>query len=191
MPLKKNPHHQPKMFGAKQGQNTDPGFSLVEVVVAMFIITILMLGAFAAMTYAIKYNSGNKARAQAVEVLQQEVERYRAAKFNSTTTDSYESPPPPGLCLLSDLRDLRGRGPSKCRILAMDGSGFTYMVTSSVDNDPSAPGVQDELYVCRSPQGDSMPCALKEIKIEVKLEAPKPGWETVPITVVFRRVRGN
>jgi len=156
------------------------------------IIMILMLGAFGAMTYAIKYNAGNKVRAQAIEVLQQEVERYRAAKFNSTTTDNFASPNNPGVCLESDLRDLRGRSASTCRLFAFDGYGLTpYTVTSSVDNDPSTPGIQTESYVCHSPQGVTMPCALKEIKIEVRLAEPGAGWETAPATAVFRRVRGN
>jgi len=168
------------------------GFTLIEVVIAMLIIMILMLGAFGAMTYAIKYNAGNKMRSQATEVLQQEVERYRAAKFNSTTTDNFASPADPGLCLESGLRDLRGHGPSKCRVYAFDGYGDTpYTVTSSVDNDPSTPDIQTESYSCHSPQGDTMPCALKEIKIEVKPSDPGAGWDTIPATAVFRRVRGN
>ena len=171
---------------------SNQGFTLVEVVISMLIIMVLMLGAFGAMTYAIKYNSGNKARSQAIEVLQQEVERYRAAKFNSTTTDNFASPADPNVCLESALRDLRGRAASKCRVYAFDGYNLTpYTVTSSVDNDPSTSGIQDETYVCHSPQGDTIPCAIKEIKIEVKPAGPDWGWEAVPVTAVFRRVRGN
>jgi prepilin-type N-terminal cleavage/methylation domain-containing protein len=185
--------HRPNSAGLLRGENTDLGFTLIEVVIAMLIIMVLMLGAFGTITYAIKYNAGNKAREQAVEVLQQEVERYRAAKFNSTTTDGFASPAEPDVCLLSDRRDLRGRGPSKCRVFASDDNGLTpYTVTSSVDNDPSTPGIQDESYVCHAPQGDVMPCTMKEIKIEVKLTGPGPGWETAAgVTAVFRRVRGN
>ena len=158
----------------------------------MLVIMILMLGALQVIAFAIKYNSGNKTRSQAVAVLQQEVERYRSAKFNSTTTDSFASPAAPDLCRLNDLRDLRGRTPSRCRVIANDGSGMTFTVTSSVDNDPFTPGIQDESYVCRSPQGNTMPCALKEIGIEVRLAAPNPGWENaIPVKAVFRRVRGN
>ncbi|HTK25344.1 MAG TPA: type II secretion system protein [Pyrinomonadaceae bacterium] len=179
-------------MSSKEYNLSDRGFTLIEVVISMLIIMILMLGAFGAMTYAIKYNAGNKVRAQAIEVLQQEVERYRAAKFNSTTTDSFPSPADPDVCLESSLRDLRGRSPSKCRVYAFDGYGLTpYTVTSSVDNDPSTPGIQTESYACHSPQGATMPCAIKEIKIEVRPAQPGAGWESVPATAVFRRVRGN
>jgi prepilin-type N-terminal cleavage/methylation domain-containing protein len=65
----------------------EKGFSLVEVVVAMTILLIVLLGVFATFTYAVSYNAGNNARSQALTVLQQEVELLRSKKFTPTITD--------------------------------------------------------------------------------------------------------
>jgi len=170
--------------------NSEQGFSMIEVVIALVIIMIALLGVFATLTYAVTYNAGNKSRSQTLAVMQQEVERYRAAKFNSTTTDSNASPASPGACLTTGLRDLRGRNESTCLVTAVDNRQFE--VRSKVDNDPSVAGVQVEGYQCLSPQNAPIPCAIKEITIEVRLAAPSPGWQTaIPMKTVLRRTRGN
>ena len=171
---------------------TEAGFSLVEACIALVVIMVAMLGVFSTLLFAINYNAGNKARSQAGAVMQREIERYRSAKFNSTRTDSYVSPASPGYCLDTGLRDLRGRPKSKCTVIANDGTGLTFTVSSAVDNDPFVPGIQDESYICRTPQGLAIPCAIKEIRIEVQLEAGNPGWQSaMPAIAIFRRVRGN
>ena len=88
---------------ARANRNIDTGFSLIEVVIALVIIMIVMLGAFAVLAYAVNYNAGNKMRAQAVAIMQQEVERYRSAKFNSTTTDNFASPADPDRSCVSTI----------------------------------------------------------------------------------------
>jgi len=169
--MEKNRSIHPKRPLNKELENEE-GFSMIEVVIALVIIMIALLGVFATLTYAVTYNAGNKSRSQTLAVMQQEVERYRAAKFNSTTTDSNASPASPGLCLTNGLRDLRGRADSTCLVTAVDGRQFE--VTSKVDNEPNVADVQDETYICRSPQGAAITCAIKEITIEVKLAAPAP-----------------
>jgi prepilin-type N-terminal cleavage/methylation domain-containing protein len=150
------------------------GFSLIEVMIALIVIMIAMLGVFTVFTYAIMYNAGNRSRSEAVAVLQQEVERIRAAKFNTTTTDAI---------LLGGVQTQR----------TITGSaGSTFTVDVSVDNAPDVAGVQDEAYQCLTPQNTNIPCTLKEIVMTVRLAAPSPGWQTaVPATVTIRRVRGN
>lgn len=54
--------------------NDEGGFSLVEVVFAMIILLIVLLGVFITFAYAVNYNAGNSARAQALTILQKEVE---------------------------------------------------------------------------------------------------------------------
>jgi len=165
---------------ADEKQNGNPafrsngGFSLVEVVVALLIIMIGLLGVFTVFTYAIVYNSGNKSRAQALQILQQEVEQIRAARFNQFIVDPV----------------LQGGVKPRKTVTAAD--GFVFTVDVSVDNDPFVAQVQDDSHVCRSPQNAAVPCTLKEITVLVRLAAPSPGWQTaVPATVVLRRVRGN
>ncbi|MEQ1762446.1 MAG: type II secretion system protein [Pyrinomonadaceae bacterium] len=172
--------------------NSERGFTLIEVVISMVILLVVVLGALSMLALSITYNSGNKARAQATAVMQQEIERYRSAKFNSTSTDSYENSASPNLCRTTGMRDLRGREKSECIVIANDGSGRTFTVGSSVDNEPLVHGIQVESYVCQSPQGAAIPCTVKDITVEVRLAEPNPGWQvSSPAKAVVRRVRGN
>ena len=140
------------------------GFTLIEVVVALVIITVALLGIFATFTYAINYNAGNNSRAQALAVLQQEVEQIRAAKFTPYSTDT---------TLTGGVKALK-------TVNSADGSAFNVQII--VDNNPFAANVQDE----------TTPTSLKEVTITVTLASPTPGWQTsVPATVILRRVRGN
>lgn len=156
------------------GRGREAGFSLIEVVIALIIIMIGLLSVAAVFTFAITQNAGNKSRAQALAVLQQEAEQIRSAKFNGTTTDPI----------------LEG-GPKAQRMVTAE-NGNAFLVDVTVDNDPTVAGVQLEAYVCLSPQGEAIPCSLKEITITVSFAAPTPGWQTaVPAVLRLRRVRGN
>ena len=162
------------------------GFTLIEVVVSLLIIMVVLLGVFSVFTYTILYNAGNKSRSQALTVLQQEVERYRAAKFNAGSPTDNFTPGTPD----NGRRDLTGGTKAVRTVTATNGLVFTVKVW--VDNDPSVSGIQDETYQCLSPQGAPIPCTLKEVTIEAQLAMPSPGWQTsVPARVVMRRVRGN
>jgi prepilin-type N-terminal cleavage/methylation domain-containing protein len=145
---------------------SEAGFSLIEVAVAMVVILIALLGVFFTLTYAITYNAGNNSRAQALAVLQEEVERLRALKFTPYFTDA----------------DLRG-GERPVRIVESVNGG-TFGVRVTVDNDPEAEGTQTEADVPNP--------TIKEIEVRVRLEHPSPGWQAaVPATIVMRRVRSN
>ncbi|HEY2865550.1 MAG TPA: prepilin-type N-terminal cleavage/methylation domain-containing protein [Pyrinomonadaceae bacterium] len=167
-------------------QRAESGFSMIEVVFALVIIMIALLGVMTVFTYSIQYNQGNKTRSLALAVLQQEVERYRAAKFNSSATDNFTPGSPD-----DGRRDLTGGTKAQRFVTTTDGNQFSVDVT--VDNDPSVAGVQNETYVCLSPQGTALSaCTVKEVTIRVNLAAPSPGWRTaVPATVVMERSRGN
>src|SRR6476469_6298049 len=73
---------------AIEKRSGEQGFTLVETTCALVIILISLLGVAFSFTYAINYNAGNQSRAQALALLQQEVEQIRAAKFTPTVTDS-------------------------------------------------------------------------------------------------------
>lgn len=159
---------------AHEASGREAGFSLIEVVIALLIVMIGLLSVAAVFTFAITQNAGNKSRAQALTVLQQEAEQIRSAKFNSTTTDAI---------LLGGVRPER---------LVTAENGNAFRVNIEVDNDPTVGGRQIETDTCLSPQGDVIPCALKEITITVSFAAPTPGWQTaVPAVLRLRRVRGN
>ena len=144
----------------------EKGFTLVETTCALVIILISLLGIAFSFTYAINYNAGNQSRAQALGLLQQEVEQIRAAKFTPNVTDPA----------------LTGGVKASRSVLSPTGTHFT--VQDTVDNDPFTAGVQDDTAAPNS--------TLKEITIIIRLEAPSPGWQTaVPATVVLRRTRSN
>ena len=187
-------------FDSSTSQNTQTskngaaGFSLIEVVIALVIIMIALLGVAAVFGYTIVYNAGNKSRAQALTVLQQEVERYRAAKFNAGSAPDNYTPGDPD----DGRRDITG-GIKAQRTVTAD-NGYVFLVDVMVDDDPFTPNPgtppqpqeEDNGYVCTSPQGDAIDCTIKEITIRVTLAAPSPGWQTaIPATIVLRRVRGN
>ena len=139
------------------------GSSLVEVTIAMVIFLIALLGVFITFTYAVNYNAGNNSRAQALAILQQEVEQLRAAKFTSGGTDD----------------SLKG-GKKARRISTLAGGG-RFRVDITVDDDPITAGTQTDSTK-----------TIKEIKVEVALDNPTPGWQTsVPAVIFLRRVRGN
>ena len=157
-------------------QREEAGFSLVEVAIAMLIILIALLGVFATFTYAISYNAGNNSRAQAIAVLQREVELLRSAKFTPTVTDAYT----PGIPD-DGRRDIRGGVKASRATTSADGNRF--LVDTKIDNDPLTDDIQS------TNEGTT---TIKEITVTVKLDSPTPGWQTsVPATVVLRRVRAN
>lgn len=176
---------------ARKLKKGSAGFSLIEVVIALVILMIALLGVAAVFGYTIVYNAGNKSRAQALTVLQEEVERYRAAKFNAGSAPDNYTPGDPD----DGRRDITG-GIKGQRTVTAD-NGYVFLVDVTVDDDPFAanttgPQEEDEGYECTTPQGDVVDCTIKEITISVTLAAPSPGWQVaVPATVVLRRVRGN
>jgi prepilin-type N-terminal cleavage/methylation domain-containing protein len=148
-------------------KKSEEGFSLVEVVIAMMVFLVALLGVFATFTYAINYNAGNNSRAQALAILQQEVELMRSAKFTPAITDP----------------SLTGGTKAARAPTFPPASGGSYIVEIKVDNDPSTAAID-------SP-GDTT-TTLKEVTVTVKLDSPTPGWQTsVPATVILRRVRAN
>src|SRR5438874_44877 len=148
------------------GRDCEAEFSLIEVVCALVIILIALLGVVFAFTYAITYNAGNSSRSQCLAVLQQEVEQIRAAKFTSVFTDS----------------TLTGGTKAPKSVTSLTGSIFTVQIV--IDNDPLTAGIQDDTAV-PSP-------TLKEITVTAQLSSPSPGWQTaIPATIVTRRVRAN
>lgn len=141
----------------------EKGFSLVEVIIAMVVLLVALLGIFTVFTFCINYNAGNNSRAQALSVLQQETELLRCAKFTPFITDA----------------NLTGGEKPPKLVVSADGSRF--VVNTVVDDDPFINGIQTDFSK-----------TLKEITVTVRLESPTPGWQTaVPTITVLRRVRAN
>lgn len=146
-------------------RDEEAGFSLVEATCAMIILLIALVGVATTFTYAINYNAGNNSRAQALAVLQQEVEQLRSAKF---------TPAPNGM-------DASLAGGTKTAKTISSADGRRFRIQTVVDDDPLTTGVQIDNTK-----------TIKEISVTVTLDNPTPGWQTaVPATVILRRVRAN
>jgi prepilin-type N-terminal cleavage/methylation domain-containing protein len=144
----------------------DKGYTLIEVIIALIIIMVALLGVVHAFTYAIAYNAGNSSRAQALALLQDKVEVLRSRKFTSSFMDP----------------ELAGHAMTAETVVAPN--NFAFRVEVKIDNDPSTSDIEEEADLPNS--------SLKEISVTVSLEAPTPGWQSaVPVTAVLRRTRGN
>jgi Tfp pilus assembly protein PilV len=156
----------------------DDGFTLVEVIIALVILMISVMGIFAVFAYATVYNTGNSMRSQALSTLQAEAEKIRSAKFTPTITDNYTPGTPD-----DGRRDLTGGTKAARTVTAVNGT--TYTVQTIVDNDPFTVGVQNDAAV-PNPK-------LKEITLTVTPQSSRPGsWVVAnPVRVVYRRVRAN
>lgn len=144
-------------------KKSEEGFTLVEVVIALLIFLVAVMGVFATFAYAVNYNAGNNSRTRALVVLQQEVENLRSAKFTPSITDS----------------SLAGGTHTNKPVTTSD--GYAYVVAKKVDDDPFTNGIQTDNSK-----------TIKEITITVTLASPTPGWQSaVPSTVIMRRVRAN
>lgn len=154
------------MFKFVKKTSNESGFSLVEVICALVILLIALLGVFVTFTYSVNYNAGNSSRSQALSLLQEEVEQMRSKKFTPDFTHS----------------DLYGGVKADRHITAYNGNKFKIAV--SIDNDPTTPAVIDS--------NEALDPTIKQISITVTLDSPTPGWQTaVPATVLLQRVRGN
>jgi type II secretory pathway pseudopilin PulG len=151
--------------------SSEDGFSLIEAAIALVIILIALLGVAWSISAAITYNAGNNNRAKTLAVLQQEVERLRSAKFTPTFTDN--------TLLGCDLG-------AACSTSTVTSESLSFLITKTIDNDPSTSDVDDESEVL------SADTSFKEIKVSATLANPSPGWQTaVPAEVVLRRVKSN
>jgi type II secretory pathway pseudopilin PulG len=150
-------------------KGAEAGFSLVELVIAILVMTVMLLGTLTVFTFAVQYNRGNNLRSQALSVLQQEAEIYRSSKFTPAVTDA---------TLLGGVKTTK---------IATAADGTAYLVNTTVDNDPATSGIQSSETM---PSGS--PCTLKEIKITVTPQNAQAAWQRAVVAeVVIQRVQGN
>lgn len=142
--------------------NGQRGFSLIEVLIALTILLIALLGVFYTFTYAVNYNFGNSLRIQAIEIIQKELETLQCAKFSANGID----------------QSLLGGEKTPKLVTTADGNNFLVQII--IDDDPFVNGIQIDNSK-----------TLKEITITIKGESSSASWQTaVPSQIIFRRVRG-
>lgn len=178
---------------------------MIEMIIALIILFIAVLGVFAAITYATKWNHGNSQRSQASAVMQREIELLRSAKFTPTlvsnTTYHQHGLPncPADIDVDPGSRDLTGGVKETEYRCGVDGTVYEVRVT--IDDDTSTSGIQTYPWPQPSPIPSPAPpvAHLKEITIEVIPVSPEgqtragaQTWVTGNrIYAVFRRVRAN
>ncbi len=160
-------------------RKTEAGSSLVEVIIALLILTIAVLGVLGVFAYATQLNTGNSNRSQALSVLQKEVELLRSAKFTPAVVSNSTTATP--TCATADDggRDVTGGIKATQRRCGADGT--VYFVETTIDDDPFAAGTQVNAAL-----------TMKEITLTVTPIGANGTWITAYRTrAVFRRVRAN
>lgn len=159
-------------------RNTESGFSLVEMVIALLILLIAVMGVFAAFAYSTKFNRGNSQRSQAVSVFQREIELLRSAKFTPSVVSNVTTATPTCASIDDGKRDITGGVKTAQRRCGIDGT--VYLVNTTVDDAPGVTGLVDAA------------AGLKEITLEVTPQGADGAWVTANrVRMVFRRVRAN
>ena len=163
-------------FAAKK--NRESGFTLIEMVIALLILLVVVLGVFAAFTYATKWNRGNSQRSQAVSVFQREIELLRSAKFTPAVVSSVTTATPTCASPDDGQRDITGGVKAMQIRCGIDGT--VYMINTTVDDDPDTAGLVNPA------------ATLKEITLESTPAGADGNWVTANrVRIVLRRVRAN
>ena len=173
-----------------EGRKSQRGFTLIEMLIALLILLVAVMGVFAAITYATKYNRGNSQRSQALAVMQREVELLRSAKFTPTVVNNVTTPTPTCATADNGSRDITGGVKAVQLRCGIDGT--MYLVETTIDDDPA-------LDLIQTYPGPTPAAVMKEITIGVTPVSPEgqtaAGQETWvtgnPVFIVFRRVRAN
>ena len=147
----------------KRDSSKEQGFTLLETVIAMVILTVSLLSVVTIFTSSVNFNSGNTVRTQALAILQQEVEVLRSAKFTPQITDATLS------------------GGTKPLVNRTSANNTVFQIQVIVDDDPFTDLVQTDATK-----------TLKEITVTATPINARENWvSAVPTRVVLRRVRAN
>lgn len=166
-------------FDAERRVRSQAGFSLIEMVVALVILLIAVMGVFAAFAFATKLNRGNSQRSQSVSVFQREIELLRSAKFTPAITSNVTTATPTCTSPDDGQRDITGGVKATQYRCGIDGT--EYLVDTTIDDDPYTGGVQV------NPNTN-----FKEITLEATPMGADGQWVTANrIRIVLRRVRSN
>ncbi len=139
---------------------------MVEVIVASSIMIILCVGILSVFSYVVKVNSGENLRAQALSVLQLEVEYYRSLKFV-----------PVGSSTVLDGKTATSMG------TRTSADGRVFNITVTIDNDPNTSGIQTT---------GNTTTKFKEITISAVPQTTQTGWlSNLQTNVTIQRVRSN
>ena len=156
------------------------GFTIVEVIIAGVILSILCVGLLTTYSTVTQYNRGNDVRAQALVVLQREVEEFRSFRFVPGTTDARLN----AKTLTTYKTGVLSKNPDG--VVGTEDDGLLFNILVSIDNDPTnSVGTAVDAI-------SEMDCRFKQITIEAVLQKPEQGWlADLRTRVEIQRVRSN
>jgi Tfp pilus assembly protein PilV len=141
----------------------ESGFSLVEALIAILIMTIAITGIIGVFSYSAGVNSKNRRRTQSAIIAQSQIEAFRFEIFTNT--------------LVSNAL----QGGSKATVYTVGDDGFNYAVDVTVDDDPFTNGIQTNSAT-----------KIKEITVTVTPVGSENSWVTAsPALLVTRRSKSN
>jgi Tfp pilus assembly protein PilV len=111
------------LVNGRDSGSAERGFTLLEAVIALLLMTIVALGSATLFSFSIYNNSGASDRATSMAIAQEALELLRGAQLSSTATD-------PGLAggTTTQLNIIRG--------------GRRFNLTKTIDDDPATAGTQ-------------------------------------------------
>ena len=138
------------------------GFSIVEVIIAALIVSILCIGVLTVFSQVVNINRGNATRLQALQILDSEIDSYKSMSFAAGSVDQR---------LLA--------GPPVSRIVT-SADGMQFDVSVEISDLPNQTLAQIPL-----PEN----VTLKRITISVSREDGGSEWSSKPVSMTFLRVR--
>lgn len=98
------------MSNNKQHAHGQQGFTLVEIMIALLVFTVIMLGVAGGLIAAIRTNKGNVVRDEALRVAKDELNRLKGAQFSvfGTSGDLAATAPPTWTVPAKVLSNIRG-----------------------------------------------------------------------------------
>jgi type II secretory pathway pseudopilin PulG len=143
-------------------KNNQSGFSLLEAIIAIMLMTISVVGVVSIFAYAANYNKNNSSRTEALTIAQKKVEELRAARFSTAVTDS-------GLA-----------GGTYANQTVTGSSGKQYVLSLSIDDNPFTNTIDTNATT-----------KIKQININVRPVGANQWMGAAQTNLVTRRARTN
>lgn len=136
------------MSNNKQQSHRQQGFTLVEIMIALLVFMVVMLGVAGGLIQAIRANSGNVVRDEALRLAEEELNRLKGERFSvfGTSADLTAAFFPPDPAVIQDIQvTIRGGAMSYERLSQISDLGTVATALKRIEvvvgwNDPGNAG---------------------------------------------------
>lgn len=136
------------MSNNKQQSHRQQGFTLVEIMIALLVFMVVMLGVAGGLIQAIRANSGNVVRDEALRLAEEELNRLKGERFSvfGTSADLTAAVFPPDPAVIQDIQvTIRGGAMSYERLSQISDLGTLATALKRIEvvvgwNDPGNAG---------------------------------------------------